>query len=63
MGHFKTFLLGAVAAYAVYYLSRKREEDGRSMLDDLLDDPSHFLNKAKDYAVDEAIRTVKQKIA
>lgn len=61
MGTIKTFLLGAGAAYAVYYITRKRP-DGNSILDDLLDNPSLFMNKAKDYAIAEMIHTVKEKI-
>jgi len=31
-------------------------------MDDLLDNPSLFMNKAKDYAIAEAIHTVKEKL-
>ncbi|MFC0513500.1 YtxH domain-containing protein [Mucilaginibacter angelicae] len=61
MGTIKTFLLGAGTAYAIYFLTKKRA-DGTSILDDLLDNPAFFMNKAKEYAIDEAIRTVKEKI-
>ncbi|MDO3645249.1 YtxH domain-containing protein [Mucilaginibacter sp. L3T2-6] len=61
MGTIKTFLLGVGTAYAVYYITKKRR-DGTSILDDLLDNPSLFMNKAKDYAIAEAIHTVKDKI-
>jgi hypothetical protein len=61
MGTIKTFLLGAGAAYAVYYITKKRP-DGTSILDDLLDNPSLFMNMAKDYAIDEAVQTIKNKI-
>jgi len=61
MGTIKTFLLGAGAAYAVYYITKKRS-DGTSLVDDLLDNPSLFMNKAKDYAIAEAIHTVKEKL-
>jgi len=57
----KTFLLGAGAAYAVYYLTKKRP-DGTSLMDELLDNPSLFMNKAKNYAIAEAIQTVKKRI-
>jgi len=61
MGHFKTFMLGVAVAFGVYYITRKRE-DGTSMLDEILEHPSEFVDKAKDYAIDQAIRTLKQKI-
>jgi len=31
-------------------------------MDDLLDNPSLFMNKAKNYAITEAIHTVKEKL-
>lgn len=61
MGTIKTFLLGAGAAYAVYFITKKCP-DGTSILDDLLDNPSIFMNKAKDYAIGEAIHTIKDKL-
>lgn len=61
MGHFKTFLLGMAVAYGIYYITKKRE-NGTSLLDEMLDNPSEFVDKAKDYAIDEAIRTVKNKL-
>ena len=57
MGTIKTFLLGMGTAYAVYAITKKRK-DGRSMLDDLLEKPSFYLTKARDYAVAEAVHTV-----
>jgi hypothetical protein len=57
----KTFLLGAGTAYAIYYITKKRP-DGTSLLDELLDNPSLFINRAKDYAIDQAIQTIKEKI-
>ena len=60
MGTIKTFLLGAGTVYAIYYITRKRP-DGNSIMDDLLDNPSLFMRKAKDYAIEEAIQTVKNK--
>ena len=61
MGTIKTFLLGAGTAYAIYFITRKRI-DGTSILDDLLDNPSLFMNKAKDYAIAEVAHIVKQKL-
>ena len=45
MGTIKTFLLGVGTAYAIYFITRKRI-DGTSILDDLLDNPSLFMNNA-----------------
>ena len=61
MSTIKTFLLGAGTAYALYFITRKRV-DGTSILDDLLDNPSLFMNKAKDYAMAELVKTIKQKL-
>ncbi|MDN3551617.1 YtxH domain-containing protein [Mucilaginibacter aquaedulcis] len=61
MSTIKTFLLGAATAYAVYFITRKRVDD-TSILDDLLDNPSLFLNKAKDYAMAEVMKTIKEKL-
>jgi hypothetical protein len=61
MGTIKTFLLGAGTAYVIYYLTKKRP-DGTSILDDLLDNPAKFMNTAKNYVIDEAIQTAKEKI-
>jgi hypothetical protein len=61
MSHFKTFLLGMATAYGIYYITKKRE-DGTSILDDLKDNPSYFLNKAKDYTVGEIAGILKKAI-
>jgi hypothetical protein len=61
MSTIKTFLLGAGTAYALYFITRKRV-DGTSILDDLLDNPSLFMNKVKDYAVAELAKTIKEKL-
>ncbi len=61
MGHFKTFMLGVAAAFCVYYITRKGD-DGIFILDEILDRPSDFVNKAKDLAITEAIRTLKERM-
>ncbi len=61
MGTVKTFLLGVGTAYAVYFITRK-QADGKSILDELLDDPALFMNKAKDYAIGQALQAVRKKI-
>ena len=62
MSHFKTFMLGVGFAFGVYYITKK-DENGVSMLDELLDNPSDFVDRAKKYAIEEAIVTVQEKIA
>lgn len=57
----KTFLLGVGTAFAVQYVTKKRI-DGSSILSDFMDNPSDYIKKAKDYAVDETVKTVKEKI-
>jgi hypothetical protein len=59
MGHFKTFLLGVGAAFAVYYLTRK-DNEGKSILDDILENPDELIDKAKEYAMETVERTVHQ---
>jgi len=49
MGTIKSFMLGVGVSFAVYYLTKKGP-DGRSVLDDILDNPKAFAEKAKDYA-------------
>lgn len=58
----KSFLLGMGTAYAIYAITRKRE-NGRSMLDDLLEDPAFYLKKARDYTVAEAMHTVEKNLS
>jgi len=62
MGTIKSFMLGVGVSFAVYYLTKKGL-DGRSVLDDILDNPKAFAEKAKDYAVAEVVQTVKNEIS
>lgn len=55
----KTFLLGVGTAYLVYYLTRKRA-DGRSILDEMLDEPEVFIHQLKDRAISEALRAIRK---
>lgn len=48
-------------AYGIYYLSKKNE-DGVSLLDEILDDPEDFAEKAKNYALQQAVQVVKDRI-
>lgn len=61
MGHFKTFMLGVGVALGIYYITKKRP-NGTSKLDDILDDPELYLEKVKDYAIAEGVRTLKRVI-
>lgn len=62
MSHFKTFLLGIAVAYGVYYITRKGK-DGRSILDEMLENPEDFAEKAKDYAIAEVVESVKDQLS
>jgi len=62
MGTIKSFMLGVGVSFVVYYLTKKGP-DGRSILDDILDNPKAFAEKAKDYAVAEVVQTVKNEIS
>ncbi len=61
MGHVKTFLLGLFTAYGIYYVTRKGA-DGKSILDELLADPGAFMHKAKDYAVQDTVKILKDEL-
>jgi len=54
-------MLGVAVSFGVYYLTRKNI-NGKSILDDILDNPSDFVHKAKDYAIAEAVQTVKENV-
>jgi hypothetical protein len=48
-------------AYGVYYITRKGA-DGRSVLDELLENPKDFLDNAKRHAIADVVETVKENI-
>lgn len=62
MGHFKTFLFGLFTAYSIYYITKKGE-DGRSILDELLANPSGFMHEAKDQAMRDTVRLIKDELS
>lgn len=62
MGHFKSFLFGLFAAYSVYYITRKTP-DGRSILDELLANPTDFMHKAEDYAMRDTVKVIKEELS
>jgi hypothetical protein len=59
MNHFKVFLLGVGTAFAVYYITRK-DDEGKSILDEILDNPDELVDKAKEFAMETVNRTVHQ---
>jgi hypothetical protein len=61
MGFIRTFILGAATVYGIQYITKKRE-DGSSILSDFMDDPSAYVNNAKEFVVDKAIQTAKSKV-
>lgn len=61
MGHYKTFLLGIGVAFGIYFITRK-DENGVSILDELLDHPRDVMNNAKDYAIEQLIEKVEDKL-
>jgi hypothetical protein len=58
MINFKSFLLGMFTAYGIYYITKK-EPDGKSILDDLLENPRDFMHKVKANALHDAAETIK----
>jgi hypothetical protein len=62
MSHIKSFLLGVGVLFGVYYLT-KRGSDGRSVLDDILDNPKEFSERAKNQAIADIVEAVKGKIS
>lgn len=61
MGNFETFLLGMLTAYGVYYVTRKGP-DGRSILDDLLENPELYLKKLEKGVILDIARTIRETI-
>ena len=59
MSNLKAFMFGFAAAFVIYYITKKGKE-GTSILDEIIDNPSDFVNKTKDYARDEVVRTAKE---
>jgi hypothetical protein len=62
MNHFKSFLLGVGVSFGVYYITKKGA-NGRSVLDEILDNPEDFMERAKNQAIADVIETVKEVIS
>jgi hypothetical protein len=61
MGLLKFIIVGAAVGYGINYITKKGP-DGRSILDDVIEDAPEWLDKAKSYAEDainEVTKTVK----
>ena len=61
MSHFKSFLLGIGVSFGIYYLT-KRRPDGRSVLDEILDNPKEFAERARNQAIADIVEKVKERI-
>ena len=51
MGLLKFIIVGAAVGYGINYIT-KRNENGRSIIEDLADDAPEWFDKAKQYAED-----------
>jgi len=61
MGLLKWAIVGAAAAYGVKYITEKRKEDGKSIIDDWNEKAPDWIEKAKQYT-DEAVNKVSSKV-
>jgi len=57
MGFLRTMVIGAAVGYGIQYITKKRE-DGSSILGDIMNNPSDFVNKAQNFAT-ETVEQVK----
>jgi hypothetical protein len=48
MGFIKTLAIGAAVAYGINYVTKKRP-DGKSIIDNLVDEAPEWLDRAKKY--------------
>ena len=60
MGILKYAVLGAAVAYGITHITKKRESDGKSILDDIQEKSPEWMDKIKSYA-DDALSQVNQK--
>ena len=60
MSILKYAVLGAAVAYGITAVTKKRETDGKSILDDLQEQAPEWMDKIKKYA-DDALQQVSQK--
>ena len=57
MSLLKWAVLGAAAAYGIQHITKKRTEDGKSIIDDWNEQAPEWIEKAKKYT-DEAVSKV-----
>lgn len=60
MSLLKYIALGAAVAYGISYVTKKREEDGKSLVDDLSEQAPEWMDKIKQYGQD-ALQEVSQR--
>ncbi len=61
MGILKFAIIGAAVAYGITAVTKKRETDGKSILDDLQEQAPEWMDKIKKYA-DDTLQQVNQKV-
>ncbi|WP_342646336.1 YtxH domain-containing protein [Mucilaginibacter sp. CSA2-8R] len=61
MSLFKWAVFGAAAAYGIQHITKKRVEDGKSIIDDWNEKAPEWIEKAKQYT-DEAITKATSKV-
>jgi hypothetical protein len=54
-------VLGAAVAYGINYVTKKRDSDGKSLLDDLNEKAPEWMDKAKKFS-DETLSKVTQPV-
>jgi hypothetical protein len=62
MRNFKSFMFGVAASFAIYYITRKNS-DGKSIFDEILEHPADVANQAKNYAIEEAVGVLKEQMS
>lgn len=61
MGLLKWAILGAAAAYGIQHITKKRAEDGKSIIDDWNEQAPDWIEKAKQYT-EEAVGKVANRV-
>lgn len=61
MGLLKWAIVGAAAAYGIKHITKKRQEDGKSIIDDWNERAPEWIEKAKQYT-DEAVSKVSSRV-
>jgi hypothetical protein len=62
MGLLKWAIVGAAAAYGIKHITKKRTEDGKSIIDDWNERAPEWIEKAKQYT-DEAVNKVSSRVS